>query len=84
MLILTRKKGESIMIGNDIVVTILGITGGMIRIGVVAPREVAVHRDEVFERIQKEGSSREAAKTGRVSGNEQHRANVPKNLNDVD
>jgi carbon storage regulator len=54
MLILTRKVNESLKVGDDVTVTVLGIKGGQIRIGISAPLEVAVHRQEVFERIQKE------------------------------
>lgn len=52
MLILTRKIGESINIGNDIVVTVLGVSGQQVRIGIDAPKEVPVHREEVTQRIQ--------------------------------
>ena len=48
MLVLTRRPGESIMIGNDVVVTVLEISGEAVRVGIQAPREVAVHREEVF------------------------------------
>lgn len=51
MLILSRKLGESIVIGEDVSVTILGITGGQIRIGIDAPKHVAVHREEIFQKI---------------------------------
>ena len=54
MLVLTRKVNESLKVGDDVTVTVLGIKGGQIRIGISAPRDVAVHRQEVFERIQKE------------------------------
>lgn len=54
MLILTRKVNESLMVGDDVTVTVLGIKGGQIRIGISAPLDVAVHRQEVFERIQQE------------------------------
>ncbi|HEX4895327.1 MAG TPA: carbon storage regulator CsrA [Solimonas sp.] len=52
MLILTRRVGETIVIGNDVAVTILGIKGGQVRVGVRAPRDVAVHREEVLDRIR--------------------------------
>lgn len=54
MLILTRRVGENITIGDDIVVTILGVKGNQVRVGINAPRDVEVHRDEVYERIQRE------------------------------
>lgn len=54
MLILTRRIGETIMIGTDITVMVLGVKGNQVRIGVNAPKEVAVHREEIFERIRKE------------------------------
>ena len=54
MLIITRKLGERITIGDDIVVTLLNIKGGQVRLGIEAPRHIAVHREEIFERIRKE------------------------------
>ena len=54
MLILTRRVGETLMIGNDVSVTVLGVKGNQVRIGVNAPKEVAVHREEIFERIKTE------------------------------
>jgi carbon storage regulator len=54
MLILTRRVGESLMIGDDINVTVLGIRGNQVRIGVNAPKNVAVHREEIYERIRQE------------------------------
>jgi carbon storage regulator len=52
MLILTRRVGESLMIGRDIVVTVLSVKGSQVRIGVDAPKDVAVHREEIYDRIR--------------------------------
>lgn len=54
MLILTRKPGETLMIGNDITVTVIGVKGNQVRIGVNAPKDVSVHREEIYMRIQAE------------------------------
>ncbi len=54
MLILTRRVGETVMIGENVTVTVLGVKGNQVRIGVNAPKEVAVHREEIFERIKRE------------------------------
>jgi carbon storage regulator len=54
MLILTRRVGEAILIGDNVTVTILAVRGYQVRLGINAPKEISVHRDEVFERIQQE------------------------------
>ncbi|MCR4306463.1 MAG: carbon storage regulator CsrA [Candidatus Yonathbacteria bacterium] len=62
MLILTRRTGETLNIGDDVQVTVLGVKGNQVRIGVNAPREVPVHRAEIYARIKRE----RAGQTGRV------------------
>jgi carbon storage regulator len=54
MLILTRRVGETVMIGDEVTVTVLGVKGNQVRMGINAPRTVAVHREEIFERIKNE------------------------------
>ena len=54
MLILTRRVGETLMIGGEVSVTVLGVRGNQVRIGVDAPKDVAVHREEIYERIRRE------------------------------
>ncbi|QEW07682.1 carbon storage regulator CsrA [Nitrincola iocasae] len=54
MLILTRRVGETLMVGDDVTVTVLGVKGNQVRIGVNAPKDVSVHREEIYQRIQRE------------------------------
>ena len=61
MLILTRKVNESLLVGDDVKLTVLGIKGGQIRIGISAPRDVSVHRQEVYDRIQQEQKGQKEA-----------------------
>jgi carbon storage regulator len=70
MLILTRRVGETLMIGDEVTVTVLGVKGNQVRLGVNAPRTVAVHREEIYERIKREqeggGSNSEPPEAGNV------------------
>ncbi|HCH23736.1 MAG TPA: carbon storage regulator [Oceanospirillaceae bacterium] len=60
MLILTRRVGETLMVGDEVTVTVLGVKGNQVRIGVNAPKDVAVHREEIYQRIQNENADDEA------------------------
>ena len=65
MLILTRRVGETLIIGDDVKITVLGVRGHQVRLGVDAPRSVSVHREEIYKRIQSEGDEgQEAAMPG--------------------
>ncbi len=61
MLILTRRVGETVMIGNEVTVTVLGVKGNQVRIGVNAPKDVSVHREEIYERIKREEGQGQSA-----------------------
>jgi carbon storage regulator len=61
MLILTRRVGETLVIGDDVNVTVLGVRGNQVRLGVDAPKEVAVHREEIYQRIQNEGDNNDSS-----------------------
>ena len=61
MLILTRRVGETLMIGDDVTVTVLGVKGNQVRVGVSAPKEVSVHREEIYERIKQEKKDTESS-----------------------
>ena len=82
MLILTRRVGETLKVGNDVDVTVLGVEGNQIRIGIKAPKNVAVHREEIFDRIQREAelAQREEQAAGRspVKGEAEAQAEAAK------
>jgi carbon storage regulator len=61
MLILTRRVGETVMIGDDVTITVLGVKGNQVRVGINAPKHVAVHREEIYERIKREQQSEEVS-----------------------
>ena len=61
MLILTRRVGETVMIGDEVTITVLGVKGNQVRVGINAPKHVAVHREEIYERIKREQQSGESS-----------------------
>jgi carbon storage regulator len=70
MLILTRRVGETLMIGDDVTVTVLGVKGNQVRIGVNAPKDVSVHREEIYERIKKEQQLQQQGLANAAQNNE--------------
>lgn len=72
MLILTRRVGETVVIGNDVDITVLGVKGNQVRLGVKAPRHVSVHREEIYKRIKNEAEDDVDVPRRPGSGNGQH------------
>ncbi len=68
MLILTRRAGETVMVGSDITITVLGVKGNQVRIGINAPKDVAVHREEIYERIKREEEERSMPRLAASNG----------------
>ena len=72
MLILTRKVGETVVIGDDVDITVLGVKGNQVRLGVKAPREVSVHREEIYRRINGEAGKSKTPSSNGHNHNGQH------------
>jgi carbon storage regulator len=71
MLILTRRIGEVLRVGDEVSITVLGIKGNQVRIGIDAPKDVSVHREEIYQRIKNEGHSQEDGVSGQQSSAEE-------------
>ncbi|MEM6545056.1 MAG: carbon storage regulator CsrA [Pseudomonadota bacterium] len=76
MLILTRKEGESLRLGDEITVTVVSVKGGHVRLGVTAPREIAVHREEIFQKIAAEGDQVQKNSGGSSTSLNSDQANI--------
>lgn len=84
MLILTRRIGETLIINGNIEVQLLAINGAQARIGIKAPKEVSVHREEIEERIRRENAVGMGTKTARFSTNDVNASNVPQQRKDLE
>lgn len=80
MLILTRRAGETLIVGDDVSITVLGVKGNQVRLGVNAPKDVSVHREEIYQRIQREKSLQSGESTVKDNDND----NDNENENDED
>jgi len=82
MLILTRRVGETLIIGDDVIVTVLGIKGNQVRIGINAPKEVSVHREEIYQRIQQEKNATPVAQSEEKAAKKTIKAKLSKEEQD--
>ena len=71
MLILTRRIGETLIIGDDVNITVLGVKGNQVRLGINAPKDVSVHREEIYLRIQQEKGGDAPANTGNIAADDE-------------